>query len=279
MRLTRRGVLTGGALGVGTAVGAGALVEYDVLPGRTRAYDLLGLNGDDGVIPDVRPGPVERGETDGLGWTIFRPPGGRERLPVVVALGGARQGVESFETNLGLGQFLAASGERFAIAAIEGDGTYWHPRADGTDSGKTVLEHFLPLLGGRGLDVSRPGFLGWSMGGYGGLLLTTERVEKGLPVGPVAATSPAVWASYHDSTPGAFDGQDDFDAYGIFDRTDLLSGVDVRIDCGRGDPFYRNVVELADRVEADVHLAAGDHTSGYWRRVLPAQLAWLGGRI
>lgn len=279
MRVTRRGLLAGGALGVGTAVGAGALVEYDVLPGRTRAYDLLGLDGGDGVIPDVPTGSVERGELDGLGWRIFHPPGEPTRLPVVVALGGAHQRVESLENDLGLGAFLAASGERFAIAGIEGEGSYWHPRKDGSDTGRTVLEHFLPLLGERGLDVTRPGFLGWSMGGYGSLLLATERVEAGQPVGPIAATSPAVWTSYGDSTGGAFDSQEDFDEYGIFGRTDLLDGLDVRIDCGRGDPFYRNVVELTERVEADVHLEAGDHTAGYWTRVLPAQLAWLGGRL
>ena len=44
-------------------------------------------------------------------------------------------------------------------------------------------------------------------------------------------------------------------------------------------PFYRNVRELSEHIDADVHLAAGDHTSGYWRRVLPAQLTWLGERL
>jgi len=38
-------------------------------------------------------------------------------------------------------------------------------------------------------------------------------------------------------------------------------------------------MRLTERVEADVDLEAGDHTAGYWRRVLPAQLAWMGGRL
>ena len=48
---TRRAVLLGSA-GLATAglVGAGVGVERDVLPGRTFAYQHLGLNGPDGEI-------------------------------------------------------------------------------------------------------------------------------------------------------------------------------------------------------------------------------------
>jgi acetyl esterase/lipase len=279
MRLTRRGVLTCGAAAAAGVAGAGALVEFEVLPGRGRAYDFLGLNGEAGVIPDVEGGPVDRGTLDGANWAVFNPPNGRPGLPVVVALHGAGQGIDQLVDNLALDKFLAASGGQFALAAIEGGRSYWHPRADGTDAGGRVLDRFLPLLGDRGFDVRRPGFMGWSMGGYGALLLASERVERGLSVGPVLAISPAVWEDYDDTSPASFDDVEDFAAYGMFARRDLLEGIDVRIDCGRGDPFYGNAKDFADGLDAELHIEAGAHNDAYWTRVLPEQLTWLGDRI
>jgi len=84
------------------------------------------------------------------------------------------------------------------------------------------------------------------------------------------AASPAVWDSWGEVPPGAFDDERDFDDYGIVGRTDLLADVAVRIDCGRGDPFYRNVIALEDRVDAEVHLAAGPTTPTTGPRCCPA---------
>src|SRR5262245_28791496 len=268
MTVTRRGLLTGGALAVGGVVGVGALVEYDVLPGRTTAYRTLGLNGEAGTIPDVEPGPVDRGVLDGAGWLICNPPGRPPGLPVVIALHGAAAGEQGLVTSLGLDRFLAASGQQFAVAAISGGVSYWHPREDGSDTGRLVLEGLLGLLEQRGYDVVRPGFLGWSMGGYGALLLATQRVQQGLPVGPVLAVSPALWEDL-DDTYGAFDSRADFDEYGMFERRDLLTGLDVRIDCGRGDPFFRSVMAFTDGLDAEVHIEPGAHTIAYRTRVLP----------
>jgi hypothetical protein len=279
MRLTRRGVLAGGVGAVGGVAGVGALVEYEVLPGRTQAYSLLGLNGESGVIPDVESGPLERGTLDGANWVVFNPPGRQGAGPVVIALHGAGQDIGYLVDRLALGRFLAASGQQFAIAAIDGESTYWHPRVGGTDTGGLVLNDFLPVLADRGFDLDRPGFLGWSMGGYGALLLAGERAEQGLPVGPVVATSPAVWESYDEVAPDAFDSAADFATYGMFGRRDLLSGLDVRVDCGRGDPFFHNVSDLVDGMDADAHFAAGAHDGAYWTRVLPDQLTWIGERI
>jgi pimeloyl-ACP methyl ester carboxylesterase len=280
MRLTRRGVLTGGVGAVGSVAGVGALVEYEVLPGRTQAYSLLGLNGDSGVIPDVETGPLDRGTLDGAHWVIFNPPGRPAAVPVVIALHGATQTIDELIDNLGVGQYLAASGQQFAIAAIDGgSSTYWHPRIGNGDPGALVLDGFLPVLADRGYDLERPGFLGWSMGGYGALLLASERADQGLSVGPVVATSPAVWEDYDETAVGAFDNAADFATYGMFGRRDLLSGLDVRVDCGRGDPFFHNVSDFVEGLDAEVHFAAGAHTGGYWRRVLPDQLDWIGQRI
>ena len=275
MGMSRRSLLIGGGLGAVGALGAGAVgVEYDVLPGRRFAYDVLGLNGDSGVIPDVAPGPIERGVLDGAAWWVCRPPGAPRRLPVVVALRGAGGTAQSVLENDCVDRFLAASAQQFAIAAIDGGRSYWHPRADGSDTGQLVLESFLPLLASRGLQADRPGFLGWSMGGYGALLLGSTARS-----GPICASSPALWPSYDETTPDAFDSQDDFDRYGMFARRDDLTGLDVRIDIGRGDPFIHNVEDFVEGTSVETHVAAGGHEDAYWTRILPDQLAWLGARL
>ena len=274
--LTRRSFITAGGIGVlGVGLAAGG-VEYDLLPGRTRAYDLLGLNGPDGQIPNVAPGPIWRGEIEGASWLVCRPPNAAYRLPVVIALHGSGGTAQAIVDNDGIDRFLAASGQQFAIAAIDGGQSYWHPRADGSDTGALVLEKFLPVLAGYGLDVNRPSFMGWSMGGYGALLLGST---LGTGSGPICASSPALWPSYAESAPDAFDSQADFDDYGMFARRDALAGLDVRIDCGRGDPFFHNVEDFVDGTDVDLHIAAGGHNDGYWTRLLPDQLAWLGARM
>ena len=68
-------------------------------------------------------------------------------------------------------------------------------RADGSDSGAMVLEELLPMLCSMGLDTSRVGFMGWSMGGYGALHL-------GAKLGPsrtagICAISPALYTLVH----------------------------------------------------------------------------------
>ena len=272
--VTRR-TLLGGALGAAGAVaGAGWLVEEDVLPGRSRAYALLGLNGDGAPMPDVAGGELvtgsftsrARGGTE-VGWVVGYPPGHPvdAALPVLLMLHGASGDHDSIITSLGLDRFLAMACDEgtapFAIAAVDGGPTYWRPQPDGTDSSRMLLEEFLPRLERRGLATDRLGLGGWSMGGYGALRLV---VEDAVPVRAVAVLSPAV-------NPGD----------GVMDQPDRLAGVPLRIDCGRGDPFYPNVRELVDALDPapETSFGAGGHTSAYWRTVVPEQLRFIGSHL
>lgn len=267
--------------------GAGAVgVETGVVTGRSWAYNHLGLDGEDGIIPDIRPGRMVSGRfvSDArlgarCGWSIAYPPGNHDALPVVVVLHGRGNDHTSAFAGLGLDRFLAAAvrdGARpFAIASVDGGDTYWHARDDGEDSGAMVLDEFIPMLGERGLDARRVAFLGWSMGGYGSLLLAA-RLGKDRVVG-VVAESPALWPRYEDTAPGAFDNATDFADALVWRRQDRLRGSPVRIDCGEGDPFYANTREYVDGF--DVRPAGGfqpgDHDVGYWRRMAPDQLRFL----
>lgn len=285
MRLTRRGALTGVAATAAVAAGGG-LVEYDVLPGRPALHRLLHLNGGAGRIPDVATGPVVSGrlpsrlvEADPE-FQVAYPPGTQpgERLPVVVVLHPAGSSAADVFTTLGLPQFLAASRHRLALAAVDGGARgYWQDQGTG-DAGALVLEEFLAALADRGLDVGRPSWLGWSMGGYGALRLASLLLADRRPVGRVLAVSPALWTSWSDTGDGVFTGRDQYDAaMGLIGTQVLVARppVPVRVDCGEGDPFYRQVRALADHTGVETHWAPGAHDAAYWTRELPGQLDWL----
>lgn len=281
-RLSRRTVLRAGlagGAGVAAVGGTGVLVEGDVLPGRSRAYSLLGLNGEDAPIPDVAAGPraggsfvsAARGGVE-VGWSVAYPPGSSpdEALPVLVALHAGRGDHETvFDGGLALDRFLAgavlAGVPAFAVAAADGAGA-WAPQPDGTDAGAMVVEELLPRLAARGLDTARVGFLGWSMGGYGALLLGAT---TGQAVRAVVATSPALPAA---ESPDALDLDPLRSAY---------RRIPLRVDVGRGDPFYHRVRDLREDLEPTPAggVGAGGHTHGYWRRMAPAQLAFVGAHL
>ena len=292
--LTRRAILLGGtAAGAALVAGAGVGVEQGVLPGRPWWQARLGLNGEPGRIPDVRPGPVETGSFVSAhrlgaetGWTVMRPPGRQHRLPLVVAL----HGLGADHTTLtgpsfGLDRYLSAAvaggTPPFAIAAADGGTTYWHPRPDGEDAGAMVVDELLPMLGDQDLETERIGLMGWSMGGYGALrlaaLLGPQRVAA------VVAVSPAIWSDADDASRSGFADAEEYERYSVVGHQADLDDIPVRIDCGTGDPFYRDVQDYAEGFPdgADVisTFEPGAHDAGYWRRMLPAELAFLGEHL
>jgi len=272
--VSRRAVV-GAACGALAAIaGAGWLVEEDVLPGRSRAYELLGLNGDGAPMPDVAPGrrvdgafvSQARGGVE-VGWSVSYPPGARPGagMPVVLMLHGANGDHTTAFTSLGADRFQAMlTGDGvppFAIAAADGGNGYWRPQPDGSDSSAMLVEEFLPLLERRGLDTARVSACGWSMGGYGALRLAGEKL---LPLRAVAVMSPAL-------NPGD----------GVLDHPERLAGVPLRIDCGRGDPFYPHVHDFVDALDPapESSFGAGGHDAEYWRTVVPAQLRFLADHL
>jgi len=268
-------------------VGVGAGLEQGVLPGRPFLQAHLGLNGADGVIPDLEPGPVveesftsaARGGVE-TSWSLIRPPdAGDGPLPLVVALHwlGADHATLT-GPQLGLDRYLAAyvadGGTPFAIAAPDGGRSYWHPH-QGEDAGAMVTDELLPILQQRGYDTATTGLLGWSMGGYGVLRLAGLRGATA-----VVAGSPALWSDAGDASTEGFADAEEYDEFSVVGHQADLDGIPTRVDIGTGDPFYRDVQDyVADfPTGSDVTstFERGGHTTGYWRRMLPAQLEFLG---
>jgi S-formylglutathione hydrolase FrmB len=178
----------------------------------------------------------------------------------------------------GLARAVAAGLPPFAVVAVDGGGSYWHRRASGEDAGSMVLNEMIPMLDQQGLDTSRVGFLGWSMGGYGALLL-------GARLGPartaaICAVSPALWLSAGASAPGAFDGAEDFAANTVFGLPALAS-IPIRIDCGYSDPFAAATGEFIAQLPTPPAggFSPGGHDAGFWSEQLPAELAWLAPQL
>lgn len=210
-------------------------------------------------------------------WAVARPPGQTGPLRPVIALHGKGSsaatvmagGVES-----GLAQAVDAGLPPFAVVAVDGGGSYWHRRASGEDAGAMVLDELLPMLAGQGLDTSRVAFMGWSMGGYGALLL-------GGRLGPartaaICAVSPALWLTPGAAAPGAFDGPQDFAANSVFGLP-ALGSIPLRIDCGYGDPFYGATKAFVAQLPTPPAggFSPGGHDGGYWSAQLPAEIAWI----
>ncbi len=210
-------------------------------------------------------------------WAIARPPGQTKALRPVIALHGKGSDASSVMAGgveQGLAQAVNAGLPPFAVVAVDGGGSYWHKRASGEDSGAMVLGELIPMLGTQDLDTSRVAFLGWSMGGYGALLL-------GGRLGPartaaICAVSPALWLSSGAAAPGAFDGPDDFAANSVFGMPSLAS-IPIRVDCGDSDPFYAATKQFVAQLPNPPAggFSPGGHNAAFWSSQLPAELTWM----
>ena len=210
-------------------------------------------------------------------WAIARPPGQTKALRPVIALhgkGSDASTVMAGGVEQGLAQAVNAGLPPFAVVAVDGGGGYWHKRASGEDAGAMVLGELIPMLEGQGLDTSRVAFLGWSMGGYGALLLGGRL--RPARTAAICAVSPALWLSAGAAAPGAFDGPDDFSANSVFGMPALAS-IPIRVDCGDSDPFYGATKQFIAQLPNPPAggFSPGGHNPEFWSSQLPAELTWM----
>lgn len=269
-RVTRRAVLQAGGLAAGTYVLANLLVP-GISRGEPSAATSTSLPYITGSFMSAARGGIE------TKWAIARPPGQTQTLPTVIALHGRdgdAAGVMELGVPDGLARVVKAGLPPFAVVSVDGGNTYWHRRASGADSGAMVLTELLPFLATQGLDTSRVAFMGWSMGGYGALLL-------GARLGPartagICAVSPALWTSYLQTDDGAFDSSDDWATNTVFGLQQLGS-IPIRVDCGTSDRFYGAARQFVAQLPRQVSgsFSEGGHDGTFWRAQLPNELTWL----
>lgn len=268
--VSRRSLLiAGGALAV---VGAGAVVTGTVpLPGRLRAR--LFPSGPQGSIPDTAVGRVRlvqrrsaaRDRDVGLFTAVPAGHGDGVGLPVCLVLHGYSATTADFE-RFGLPQFLTAAVEAgvppFVLVGADGGRSRWAGDGGRDDPQRMLRDEVPAWCDELGFDTSRVAVHGWSMGGYGSLLLAIR--NPGWLRG-VAVLSPAVGGG----EVGA--------------RTDELDGDRVAIWCGTADGLYPAVQALAAAIPGGPAIAAyadgAGHTRGYWNTVTPDALTFVGAAL
>ena len=196
--------------------------------------------------------------------------------PLVVALHGQGGDADWPFDGLHLERYVVPTG--LAVATVDGGDFYWHARRSGVDTGRMVVDELLPLLAGKGLATDRIGLIGWSMGGYGALLMASKLGPR--RVAGVVAVSAALWESYDDSWSVAFDDHEDFARNDVFEARRKLARIPVRLDCGRDDLFIAaNRAFARGLPSAAATFDDGAHTEEYWTAHAGAQMSWLRKRF
>jgi enterochelin esterase-like enzyme len=201
-----------------------------------------------------------------------------ESPPLVVVLHGRGGDVDAAFDQLQLDDHVERTG--LAIASVSGGDSYWHRRRSGVDPGGMVVDDLLPLLARESGYAGPVAFLGWSMGGYGSLLLAARLGPE--RVGAVVAASAALWTDAEGASAGAFDDEEDFERHDVFapDRLRVLARLPVRLDCGRDDAFAQgNRAFAAALPTARLTIDDGGHTTAYWRDHARDQLDWVADRL
>src|SRR5450631_304181 len=295
--VSRRALLLG-ALGTAVLAAAGSYIaiEDDVLPGRVRLAELVGTCDVDAQPPSGSVGTIKTGTFRSaarhrdVGWSLALPPGrtSGSDLPVVLVLHGRGGDHTTGFEQLGLHRFLAAhvqaGGAPFALAAADGGDGYWHPRADGDDPLLMLTREFVPMLATLGLRTTSVGVLGWSMGGYGALLLARQAhrgAMHGVTIAAAAAGSPALFASYRASAKGAFDNAADFAAYGTLADQPDVGTTPLHVACGTDDAFTNETRRYRANASPAPSggIGKGCHTEGYWRSLAAQQISFLGTHL
>ncbi len=220
---------------------------------------------------------ARRGAT--VRYDVVTPPGFTSvaGLPVCLVLHGRgddhSSAVDLLHLDAALASVVRSGGPPFALVAPDGgDSTYWHRRADGDDPQRMLTAELLPALYRAGARTGRFALFGWSMGGYGALLLAEA-------LGPtrvafVAADAPALWLQPGDSAAGAFDDAEDFVRNDVFPGRSRLGDIPVRVVCGDSDPFVAAdkafIAELKHLAGAD--FPSGGHDPKLWAATAIAQL-------
>lgn len=277
--MSRRSFVIGGAaVGAAAIGGIGVVTAQDLHATRRALHDHGIVEGPnltqprvDTVTVDYRTEPGPRGDVN---YGLYRPPNGV--TAVVYCLHGRGGNRHDAFDSIGLHRFIAARGLPWAVASLDGRESYWHGRADGSDTQQDLLDVLVPIAETSTTPLKRA-VIGWSMGGYGALLLGETQPDF---FAAVVASAPALWTSFGATAPGAFDNSADFKANDVMGGASRLVPSATRVDCGADDPFAPMVRELRRRVPSlsgGIH--EGFHDDASWRYYVPAQLDFLQTRL
>jgi hypothetical protein len=286
--VTRRQFLAGAGLTAGAVLVGGGLASR-LLPWHEWLNAAQNELGDTGLIHSLSGATVRRYELhsryvgDPVEYQIAWPPGAKpgDALPVCFALPGRGGGPPMGFADVVARAVKSHESPPYAVVGVAGGESYWHRRASGEDRLSMLLREIIPLcernhrLGGHGL---KRAVIGWSMGGYGALLAAETKPTL---FAAVVAVGPAVWTSYEAMMLGprdAFDSAADFAKYDVIGHAPRLAGVNLRIDCGKSDPFWGYVTHLEAALPSRPAggYGEGGHDRKFFDKVAPADAKFIG---
>lgn len=282
--VTRRRLLGGLGLLAGAGIAGVAGTAAGLLPGSSWARRHLGTAGSEGSVPAIQPGTVafsswrsqaRAGQVELMVATPPVPSG--QHLPVCLALHGRGSSARGM-ADLGLPQFLADATRHglppLAIVAPDGGDHYWADCGPGDDSMRMLRSELPGWLADLGLPAPSA-VLGVSMGGFGALSYALTRRPAA-----TALLSPALFTDWSQPKAlHAFPSRSVWEAQDPLRHAEELDGTTLGIWCGSSDVYYDTAQGLARRTHPAVSaFDAGDHTPGYWRRVLPDALRFIAAR-
>ncbi len=269
--LSRRTVLVGGAAAV--AAGGASFVEL----GPRKVLHAVGLVHSPDHHAPASGWPVVEHQLDSaamkrsVSWAIATPP--QAPTGVVICLHGRNNDHRLVFDTIRVHDAAAAAGVSVAVVGVDGGAdSYWHKREDGTNALAMVTDELIPAVDAQLGAILPRIVLGWSMGGYGALLVAERK--PALFAAAIAA-SPALWPTFAASSKGAFDDDADFERNDVFADVASLEQLVVRIDCGTDDGFVGEARRLAARLPQPNPGRFGDgfHDAAYWRSIAADQLA------
>ncbi|ADG98953.1 putative esterase superfamily protein [Segniliparus rotundus DSM 44985] len=294
--LSRRALFVGGA-GAVVAAGAGAVLwssgDSKTAPGETGASKSATARQQS--YPESEEGRFASAARGGVDtkWSIQRPAGVHSVLHPVILL--HRQGDDhtspfrDFQLSEALSTAVAGGVTPFALCSVDaqlpnGADSFYHARsAQGktVDSGKMILDEFIPLLATKGLDISKVAFWGWVMGGYGALRLGAlyEQAHPGSVVG-IVAVAPALGIR-NPPLSGSFDGSDDYQKNAVSNYLDTLRKIPLRIDSGRSGSYVDGARALINQlaptqVQGGIASSGNSEEQAFLKSLVPDELAFLG---
>ncbi|MFC9995995.1 alpha/beta hydrolase [Nocardia sp. NPDC127526] len=249
-------------------------------PGQT----LLGIAP---IIRSERLHSAARGRA--VNVVTILPPGVRtEGLPMSLLLHGLHG--NAHEAAVGdLGGVLAAMVAArlvpaFGFMAIDGGDNYWHEHHSGDDPMRMLLDDAPRWLAERGL--GGPGgepfaCTGTSMGGFGALLYSRRRTERGRPAKAIATISPGLITSWSEMRKrNAFDNADEWAALDPLRNIDKLGPAPIGLWVGDRDKFVEGGRQFIANARPEVGLVSpGGHTEEYWRTITPDVVRFLGRHV
>jgi Putative esterase len=224
------------------------------------------------VVPSAPPGAqrvtkrrsAARGTTVDVYTAVPAGYGDGRGLPVCLILHGGAKRPPDYPL-MGLGGFLTDAIRRgtppFVLAGATGGLLGWQP--NGADDPQRMLHDEMPAwCAADGFDATRVAAWGWSLGGYGALLLA-ESFPGFLRA--AAVFSPAV-------SPGD----------PVFTGAGRLAGTPVGLWCGLDDPLALDVRSLQQTLPAPPAAGGygpGRHNFSYWSTLIPAAFDFIGAAL